>query len=106
MYFTFVCSAKLLIVVFLGHEDAVAAGVLHHDISPGNILSVGGWGILIDWDLSKQLKEPKSSADTYYTDGCQIKGSTDMPCMDDSQICRKGDTVRQPMQAVHTDAMQ
>ena len=57
---------------------------------------VGGRGILIDWDLSKWLKEPKSSADTYHVDGCQIKGSTDMPRVDDSQICRKGETVRQP----------
>ena len=48
----------------------------------------------------------KSSADTYYVDGCQIEGSTDMPHVDDSQICHKGDTVRQPTQMVHTNAMQ
>ena len=48
--------ALLLILVSLGHEDAVAAAVVHLDISPGNILIVGGQGILIDWGLSKWLK--------------------------------------------------
>ncbi|KIM74740.1 hypothetical protein PILCRDRAFT_79756 [Piloderma croceum F 1598] len=37
------------------HEDALKAGVLHCDISVGNILIVDRRGILIDWDLSKRL---------------------------------------------------
>ncbi|KIM77967.1 hypothetical protein PILCRDRAFT_76129, partial [Piloderma croceum F 1598] len=37
------------------HDDAVQAGVLHRDISAGNIFIVDGKGILIDWDLSKWL---------------------------------------------------
>jgi hypothetical protein len=41
MHFLFVCSGQLLILVFLGHKDAVAAGVLHHDVSTGNFLIVG-----------------------------------------------------------------
>ncbi|KIM80283.1 hypothetical protein PILCRDRAFT_50613, partial [Piloderma croceum F 1598] len=40
------------------HEDAFNAGVLHHDISVGNILIVNGRGLLIDWDLSKRLNSP------------------------------------------------
>ena len=51
MHFIFICSGQLLILISLGHKDAVAVGVLHHDISPENILIVGRRGILIDWDL-------------------------------------------------------
>lgn len=64
------------------HEDAVAAGVLHRDISAGNIIIVGIRGILIDWDLSKRIKKVESSADTHH--------------MDDRQTCDAADKVRQP----------
>lgn len=38
--------------------DAYKAGFLHRDFSPGNIIiTVGGEGLLIDWDLSKPLSE-------------------------------------------------
>lgn len=49
------------------HRAACKAGVLHRDLSPGNILILDGLdgqessGILIDWDLSKitdPLEEP------------------------------------------------
>jgi serine/threonine protein kinase len=45
----------------IAHKAACEAGVLHRDISVGNILIVGSdstGGILIDWDLSR-LRRPK-----------------------------------------------
>lgn len=40
----------------LAHRDAFSAGILHRDISPGNIIiDRFGKGWLIDWDLSKPL---------------------------------------------------
>lgn len=47
----------LLIYYTIAHQDAFNAGVLHRDVSVGNILIVNGSGILIDWDLSKRLKD-------------------------------------------------
>ena len=42
--------------VSLAHMDAYEAGILHCDISPGNIIiDSDGTGRLIDWDLSKPL---------------------------------------------------
>ncbi|KAI6021754.1 hypothetical protein BKA83DRAFT_4003553, partial [Pisolithus microcarpus] len=36
------------------HSDALKkAGILHHNLSPGNIIIYLSWGLLIDWDLSK-----------------------------------------------------
>jgi RIO-like serine/threonine protein kinase len=41
--------------------DGYAAGVLHRDFSPGNIIITSdGKGLLIDWDLSKPLSKPPS----------------------------------------------
>jgi len=41
---------------FLAHMDAYNAGVLHRDISPGNIIiGPDHVGRLIDWDSSKPL---------------------------------------------------
>lgn len=40
----------------LGHDDALKAGVLHRDISAGNIMITEGRGFLIDWDLSKRVR--------------------------------------------------
>jgi serine/threonine protein kinase len=38
--------------------DGHAAGFLHRDFSPGNIIITSeGRGLLIDWDLSKPLSE-------------------------------------------------
>ncbi|GJE92649.1 hypothetical protein PsYK624_088040 [Phanerochaete sordida] len=45
---------------FFGHQDAwEKAGVLHHDISPGNILIniENGHGFLNDWDLAKYRED-------------------------------------------------
>jgi len=134
MHFLFVCSGQLLILVSLGHEDAIAAGVLHRDVSAGNILIVGERGILIDWDLSKRLKKPGSSADTHHADDGQTESSADTLHADDSQTessadmfhaddgqtesyadtlheddrqaCHTRDTVRQPTRTVRINAMQ
>ncbi|KAI6015745.1 hypothetical protein PISMIDRAFT_67594, partial [Pisolithus microcarpus 441] len=36
------------------HYNALKkAGILHCNLSPGNIIIFLGWGLLIDWDLSK-----------------------------------------------------
>jgi serine/threonine protein kinase len=42
--------------------DGYAAGILHRDFSPGNIIITSdGKGLLIDWDLSKPfLSKPLS----------------------------------------------
>jgi len=32
------------------------AGILHRDLSPGNIVIVGGHGFLIDWDFVKHTR--------------------------------------------------
>jgi RIO-like serine/threonine protein kinase len=41
------------------HHAAWKIGVLHRDLSPGNILIVDeGDGLLIDWDLCKITKSP------------------------------------------------
>ncbi|KAG2137103.1 uncharacterized protein EDB93DRAFT_1046386, partial [Suillus bovinus] len=40
----------------LAHKDAYEkAGVLHRDLSIGNIVMFRGKGILIDWDLAKSV---------------------------------------------------
>ncbi|KAI9511079.1 hypothetical protein F5148DRAFT_994260 [Russula earlei] len=52
------------------HQAACAAGILHRDISPGNILIVdqvgsdNSRGILIDWDLSKIINPLYGNAST------------------------------------------
>jgi len=45
--------------MFVAHADAYNKGrILHRDISARNILiSDSGTGILIDWDLSKKVKD-------------------------------------------------
>ncbi|KIM52044.1 hypothetical protein SCLCIDRAFT_142086, partial [Scleroderma citrinum Foug A] len=40
----------------LAHQAAIAVGILHRDLSPGNIIIVGGCGYLIDWDFAKYTK--------------------------------------------------
>jgi RIO-like serine/threonine protein kinase len=53
-----------LSLALLAHNDAFnKAGVLHHDISVGNILITKGKGILIDWDLSKRVNKEPSECD-------------------------------------------
>ena len=54
------------------HKAAYKAGVLHHDISTGNILiadkGTTSSGILIDWDLSKAFNsEDKHTVARQYT---------------------------------------
>lgn len=43
------------------HEDAFKSGVLHWDMSAGNIILVDGGGLLIDWDLCKHIGGEKGS---------------------------------------------
>ena len=39
------------------HRESYYNGkVLHHDISAGNIIIYNGGGLLIDWDMSKDLE--------------------------------------------------
>ncbi|KAG2065540.1 hypothetical protein BDR04DRAFT_948606, partial [Suillus decipiens] len=43
--------------ILIAHEDTCnKAGMLHRDLSPGNIVMHGAISILIDWDLAKLLK--------------------------------------------------
>ncbi|KIK14201.1 hypothetical protein PISMIDRAFT_78945, partial [Pisolithus microcarpus 441] len=37
----------------LAHREAYVVGILHQDISTGNIIIFLGCGYLIDWDLAK-----------------------------------------------------
>ncbi|KAG2124763.1 hypothetical protein BD769DRAFT_1291472, partial [Suillus cothurnatus] len=49
------------------HKDAYEkAGILHRDLSIGNIVIFHGKGILIDWDLAKSIstKGPRQSTRT------------------------------------------
>jgi hypothetical protein len=39
------------------HQRAFELGILHRDISAGNIVIVFGRGILIDWDLAKEVSQ-------------------------------------------------
>jgi RIO-like serine/threonine protein kinase len=53
-----------LSLALLAHDNACnKAGVLHHDISFGNILVTKGKGILIDWDLLKCVNKEPSECD-------------------------------------------
>jgi RIO-like serine/threonine protein kinase len=57
------CISTIL-TFFLAHDHAFnKTGVLHHNISVGNILIVEEKGILIDWDLSKRVKKEPSNCD-------------------------------------------
>ncbi|KIM63813.1 hypothetical protein SCLCIDRAFT_116499, partial [Scleroderma citrinum Foug A] len=40
----------------LAHQAAIMVGILHWDLSPSNIIIVGGCGYLIDWDFMKYTK--------------------------------------------------
>jgi serine/threonine protein kinase len=67
----------------VAHESAYRLGILHHDISPGNILITSdknfNGGLLIDWDLCKdmdsQVNRPCRAARTVrvkYLSICQV----------------------------------
>jgi len=64
----------------LAHSDAYSkARILHRDVSAGNILiTEKGSGILIDWDLSKKVKESVESKPRLHsrTVRCQSDGFT------------------------------
>ena len=57
----------------IAHEAAFDAGVLHRDISAGNIMIVDDdepnirGGMLIDWDLSKVIDPDESNTAHQYT---------------------------------------
>ena len=55
------CPSHNSFLTPLGHEDTFKAGVLHRDISVGNILIINRQGILINWDLSKWLVREANS---------------------------------------------
>ena len=45
----------VMLIISPGHKDAFDAGILHCDISVGNIIIDQGKGWLIDWDMSKPI---------------------------------------------------
>jgi hypothetical protein len=56
MYFATTPSQKCYIHIATAHRDTYHnAGVLHQDLSIGNVVIYCGKGILIDWDLSKLI---------------------------------------------------
>ena len=54
MSLTLHCNTKLIIYT-LAHHEAHSTGILHHDISPGNIILTNSGGLLIDWDMCKDV---------------------------------------------------
>ena len=44
-----------VLIIFPAHQDAYVLGILHRDISVGNIVIYEGKGWLIDWDMSKPV---------------------------------------------------
>jgi hypothetical protein len=83
------------------HEDAYnKAGILHCDISVGNILITNGHGILIDWDLSKRMKDP--SARDKVTAGDKVFASDKVTTTDKVTTSNK---VRQPTQTVSSQLL-
>ncbi|GJJ09173.1 hypothetical protein Clacol_003395 [Clathrus columnatus] len=54
-------STKILVAAIYdaikAHSAAFKAGILHRDISSGNIMIYDNGGLLIDWDLSKSTKD-------------------------------------------------
>jgi RIO-like serine/threonine protein kinase len=45
----------VVLIISPGHKDAFDIGILHRDISVGNIIIHQGKGWLIDWDMSKPI---------------------------------------------------
>jgi len=78
----------------VAHRDAYSkARILHRDVSAGNILiTEKGGGILIDWDLSKKVKEyaepkPRLHSRTVrcQSDGFTFSGQAN-PCLGDMAV--------------------
>ncbi|EEB92357.1 hypothetical protein MPER_09147 [Moniliophthora perniciosa FA553] len=73
----FACTWEMVNAVYCGviaHQDAVLkAGVLHRDVSVGNILIVNEndtrRGILIDWELSKRIDRETTEARSFERTG-------------------------------------
>ena len=54
----FICLDHFIILICIispAHLDAYNIGILHRDISAGNIIIENGQGWLIDWDMSKPV---------------------------------------------------
>ncbi|GJJ15772.1 hypothetical protein Clacol_010050 [Clathrus columnatus] len=73
-------STKVLITAILdaikAHSAAREAGILHRDISSGNIMIHDDQGLLIDWDLSKRIAD-KSAREPERTDPTTVQDLTD-----------------------------
>ncbi|GJJ10083.1 hypothetical protein Clacol_004309 [Clathrus columnatus] len=80
-------STKLLVTVvhqaLIAHKEAYEkADILHRDISANNILIYKGQALLIDWDLSKNEKDPKQAREAertgtwQFTAACLLSSKT------------------------------
>src|SRR5712691_7157759 len=94
----------------VAHRDAYnKARILHRDVSAGNILiTEKGSGILIDWDLSKKVKEyaepkPRLHSRTVRcrSDGLPFSGQTN-PCLGNLAIHICGAFARPVVHATST----
>ena len=57
---------EYILIFWSAHKGAYKVGILHHDVSPGNIMFLDSdanksSGILIDWDLSKPVAAPETN---------------------------------------------
>lgn len=60
----------------LGHQDAwEKAGVLHHDVSPGNILIniYNGEAFMNDWDLAKYREDLENGVEAAEPAGVSVR---------------------------------
>jgi len=73
----------LKLTMFIAHTDAYnKTQILHRDVSAGNILiTEEGTGILIDWDLSKKMKDDPNAKPRRHsrTVGVSILPFTQLP---------------------------
>jgi tRNA A-37 threonylcarbamoyl transferase component Bud32 len=55
-------TCMILYCAIAAHHRASELGILHRDISVGNIINVKGTGFLIDWELAKDTQKPDARA--------------------------------------------